>query len=200
MEHEKIIGWHGTTRESSEEIKKEGFQLKKYIFGERNQRLPNDLGAGIYFFVEDTSLQKPQALACKYVLKYKDKKLKKDNSKPEILKAEINFNKDCVLDCDDRDNDKAILNLQKILKKELYEEACRIKSDGAAHRGNFDGLFIEMLIAKFKKDHGIDIDIVMKRTFTNVEEKLGAFPIKKSNFPNGKEISVRKLELITNLE
>ena len=92
------------------------------------------------------------------------------------------------------------MSLQKLFRKELYQEIQHLKPSGAVDRGNFDGLFIELLIAKFKKDRGVDIDIVRKRTFTNVEEKLGNIPIRRSNFPNGKEISVRKSELITNLE
>ena len=200
MEHEKIIGWHGTTRESSEKIMQAGFRFEEYIFGKSTQRLPNDLGAGIYFFVEDDHLENPQSLAYKYVLNYKNRELNKTKSIPKVLKAEINVNEDFVLDFDEMDNTEALMSLQKLFRKELYQEIQRLKPSGAVDRGNFDGLFIELLIAKFKKDRGVDIDIVRKRTFTNVEEKLGNIPIRRSNFPNGKEISVRKSELITNLE
>ena len=88
MEHEKIIGWHGTTRESSEKIMQAGFRFEEYIFGKSNQRLPNDLGAGIYFFVEDDHLENPQSLAYKYVLNYKNRELNKTGT--------TTANKECV--------------------------------------------------------------------------------------------------------
>ncbi|WP_188205398.1 hypothetical protein [Desemzia incerta] len=200
MEYGKIIGWHGTTHNSAEQIKKKGFQFEKYKFGKNNQRLPNDLGAGVYFFVEDHYFEKPTALAYKYVLKYKDRELAQTNTKPKVLKAEINYDEDCMLDLDEKDNMEAIMGLQKTLKKELYQAAKNLKQSGAVNRGNLDGLVIELLIEKFMRDYKIDIDIVAKRTFTNVEEELGGVPIRRSNFPNGKEIAIRKIELITNLE
>lgn len=198
MSHEKVIGWHGTTTKQAEKIKKVGFNFNEYEFDVDNQRLPNDLGAGVYFFVEKEFLENPKHLAKRYVEIYKDNILKREKSSPIVLQAVIKFDEDNCLDFDNQDNFEDMITLKKTLKRELYDEVNRFTSGGIVNRGNFDGLLIEAMIKKFFKK-GIIINIVSKSTFTNIEDSFGKHKIRHSNFPNGKEIAVRDVNLIEDI-
>lgn len=199
MTHKNKKGWHGTTTKAAEIIKDQGFELTPYKFNFNKSRIPNDLGNGVYFYLEDDILDNPKEVAYKYVKIYKSDIMKDENSSPKVLGATIKFPDANFLDMDERDNMSALIAIKKQMEREVYSQVQKLYPDGAFRRGNLDGLFIELLIEKFKRDKNIDIQIVTKYTFTNLQEKIGNFKINISNFPNAREVSVRKLDLIEDL-
>ncbi|MCK1976087.1 hypothetical protein LNK15_03325 [Jeotgalicoccus huakuii] len=179
-----VKGYHGTKTSIANEVYKNGFTYTKYnIYESKKERLPNDLGFGTYFFVDnDNIVSKGYDNAKRYALKYKRKE---NTDAVSIIVADLTFNENHFLDLDFADNNAYYLQIQRENENLAYEIWSQSKNDGHKNRKIYDGIFIEMMIADLEEKMGITIQGVKKDTFTSFENAS------RSNFYNGTEISVR---------
>lgn len=196
----ELIGWHGTTKIRKENILRNKFQYNLYQLGKRNQRIPNDLGAGVYFylkFLDDQGF----IIARRYVEKFKKSELIKHNTSVDLIKAEINTKDKFVLNLSNPKTQENLEKFRQIVIKELDEEFNALKHDGAKRRAlsfnprKDEGLLIEFLNERLKKDFKTSKDYFSactKDTYTD----LANLPRDK-NGNNGKEICVRDIDIIT---
>lgn len=183
MLYYNVRGYHGTKTSIADEIKNNGFIHVKYdINNAKEERLPNDLGFGTYFFIDDeATASKGFVNAKSYTLKYK----KKSNIDViSIIVADLTFNDDQFLDLDEADNNAYYLSIQKENEQEAYKIWSKSKKGSHKKRKIFDGIFLEMMISDLETAAGKTIQGVKKKTFTS-------FGAARSNFHNGTEISVR---------
>lgn len=186
---EELIGWHGTTKANKKEILKSGFNFETYDFSNESPLVPNDLGEGVYFFGEFYN-KDGRERAQEYAKRYK-------GSGNHIIKTIIKYESNKILDLDNQENLDFFIQVIDIFENEFTEAVNNISRDrkkqARVKRGNFDGIYIELLLKRIEEETGIQIDIVKKKTFTPTlkrkEQKL-------SNFPNGQEICVKNLNVI----
>ncbi|MFC6464899.1 hypothetical protein ACFP65_07950 [Marinilactibacillus sp. GCM10026970] len=195
MTYENLIGWHGTTKIRQKSISSEFFNFNSYIFGKENQRQPNDLGNGIYFYLPFFN-DKGNIIAQQYVRKYKNKELISNKTSVCLVKANIKYLKEKSLDLNNEDNVAFLEGISKLFEKELLEEMKNIRDDGAKQRAQQQadnkGLLIELVYQLYEKEHPEKkFDVVIKDTYTDIPHLKCD---DKGN--NGKEIAVRKLDLI----
>lgn len=195
MEHKVIIGWHGTLASRFIKIQESGFDLKQFTCSKGKMTLPGDLGYGTYLFVEDTVLSyNPKDYAAKFLETYKNK------YENEFCLLKVTVKEENLLDLDLEENIKVYSDLREKLKIQIEQRAKDLAPNGTLKRGNFDGLYIEVILEYLKEIEGIEVKLVTKRTFTDFKEKVGVFNVNRSNFANGKELVIRDTELVLNYE
>lgn len=189
----ELVGYHGTSRKQGKDILSNGFEEMKFTPNSMN-KLPGDLGCGIYFFV-DHSLYGFEGYECAHL--YSRRFCSKRDTKIHILEVDLLFTEDMeILDLDIEENKqkfiKAKQNLTDYVNKFITQNLEDIEVDGSYKRGNFDGVYLE---AMFSKRQIKEVHAVSKNTFTRFDENA-----KISNFPNSSEVSLRKPEVIKNKE
>ncbi|MBF7132570.1 hypothetical protein ITQ82_04025 [Pediococcus pentosaceus] len=176
----KLNGFHGTTKNRAIAIKKNAFTIPDY-----SDKVPSDLGGGVYFFIEDERFQPPNFLACQYALIYKAKKVSSD---VEVIS--VNVESDKVLDLDLEENQNNFNLVRNMFMKNFFERFTDLNSNIKKH-GNLDGFILNKLIeANMFTSQSEQPQVIIKSTYT---------PFCKgtvSNVPNGKEMSVRDVDLI----
>lgn len=180
----RVRGYHGTKTSVADEINKNGFNYTTYdIYNTVSERLPNDLGFGTYFFIDDEStVSKGFVNAKNYTLKYK----KKSNIDViSIVVADLTFNDDQFLDLDEADNTAYYLSIQRENEQEAHKIWSQGKKDSHQKRKILDGIFLEMMVSDLEIAAGKTIQGVQKKTFTSFGRAA------RSNFHNGAEIAVR---------
>ncbi|MBO1919769.1 hypothetical protein J4710_02265 [Staphylococcus xylosus] len=55
----KLLGYHGTDISNKDNILKNGFKYKKFNKNIKENRMPCDLGNGIYFYISNEFLPSP---------------------------------------------------------------------------------------------------------------------------------------------
>lgn len=179
-----VRGYHGTKTSIADEINSNGFTHVQYDIKEaKKKRLPNDLGFGTYFFIDNEQLASGGFdNAKKYALKYK----RTDNIDAiSIVVADLTFKEDLILDLDEHDNNAYYLTIQQRNEQEAFEIWSQSKVDGHRRRKIHDGIFLEMMISEIEEAMGTTIQGVQKNTFTTFGNAA------RSNFYNGTEIAVR---------
>lgn len=216
-----FIGFHGTTSESANNIisnKAFQFDSKSHI----EYKLPNDLGYGAYFFIDDdTVFRSPKDMATDYVKKYKT------NSCSAYSILEVNIETDYYLDLDDKDNlllmDRYRTSMIGIVEK-IYTFIKKKHPKFKNSRYNLDGILIELLLNpepylepwltkleeskaqemlnKLKKLYPFKVngelfipDVILKRTFTNINSNY-----KISSIPNGRELCLKNNDCIIDIK
>lgn len=187
--------WHGTTNVRKNCILAHGFKYEKYKPGVKQQRHPNDLGNGTYFFLPFAN-DSGKTIASAYVQKYKSKELEEKAAKPELIKARLKFDsseKIFVLD----ETGLAILDeFKKEFDDKLAPHLVDIKNDGAKKRASKlnqnQGLLIELLL-DLAAEYNNNYDAVRAETYTNID----FLPVIDGN--NGTEICIRNKDCITDL-
>lgn len=184
-------GWHGTTPRNSKlilnskNIEVRPFSIKADLTIPRGQSLPSDLGQGLYLFLDNEGsnfdgLQNAKAYA--NVFRHENNKI-----------AVIHFSfDDSGLECLDF-NEKTNIDLFVQLREKIYQKISNrlgaFKNSSALKRANLDGVIIEYIIQNYYKN---SVGFVIKDTYTPFYDKLRTL----SNFPNGRELCLRKLETI----
>lgn len=174
-----FLGYHGTNQKSFHYIQKNGFKKKVSDIS-----FPNDLGDGIYFYI-DRGVANSEAIenARKYVKKYKY-----NYNGKIVLEVPICVEENKVLDFNDKDTSQSLECFITENREKIDEELNKYNRLSAVFkRGNFDGIAIELYIDYFKAN----VDLVLKDTFTKFDD------YKTSNFCNGREVCVRNMEAIS---
>jgi hypothetical protein len=139
-----ISAWHGTTQENAGEIKKNGFKWNAVDLRGSNFRNPNDLGGGVYFYI-DSVYGKGRDLAYKYAYQYRDDVAKKQRCSIEIIEAEISMENDRLLDLDDIETKLLYTEFSKKHEIERQRAIYRLKNDGAKRRKIMTELWLNYL-------------------------------------------------------
>lgn len=188
----ELTGFHGTTQQNANQIRREGFKVSKIDWSKPDLRNPNDLGEGVYFFQdfrkENGSGRK---MAFSYAYHYKDKVAQKQKCSIEVLEANITVSSDNFLDMDSSDNLELFYSFKDKHKHEREKIKRRLKQDGSFKRKNYDGIMMELFISKIHEQYGSQtkIKVVGKNTVTILKGEI-------SNFPNGTELCVRDTSCI----
>ncbi|CAM2790945.1 hypothetical protein EDC33_1675 [Salinicoccus roseus] len=150
--------------------------------------MPNDLGFGIYFYLDNPKISKKALDNAKdYAIKYK-KKLNTDSV--SVIVADISICEDSHLDLDEADNLEYYLGIQNTNQQRAEEIWAKSKQDGQRKRKMLDGIFIEMMILDLEEAIGRSIKTVQKETFTSFGRA------QRSNFFNGTELTVRDANIL----
>ncbi|WP_455438469.1 hypothetical protein [Streptococcus salivarius] len=181
--------YHGTKIENKKEIETRGFTIRN-----KPKHIPNDLGNGIYFFLDKGDVYKPPyEMSKSFVKNYKDC----SHGESVIFKVTISDNLS-LLNFNDEDNEKLFekfrnLNLNTILKHYdnfiYYAKTNTGDVPGVLKRANLDGIVFELLKNKIKCDG------VIKDTYTPQNKKY-----KKSSFHNGRELCLYNIEKIDEIK
>ncbi|GGA72488.1 hypothetical protein [Salinicoccus roseus] len=184
-----VKGYHGTVASSATDIISNGFEYRTYDINDyKGKRLPNDLGFGIYFYLDNPKISKKALDNAKdYAIKYK-KKLNTDSV--SVIVADISICEDSHLDLDEADNLEYYLGIQNTNQQRAEEIWAKSKQDGQRKRKMLDGIFIEMMILDLEEAIGRSIKTVQKETFTSFGRA------QRSNFFNGTELTVRDANIL----
>ena len=189
-----LEAYHGTKIENKKEIETSGFAIRS-----KPKHIPNDLGNGIYFFLDKGDFYKPPyEMSKSFVENYKDC----SHGESVIFKVTISDNIS-LLDFNDEENEKKFekfrnLNSKTILK--YYDKFVRYAKDntggvpGVLKRANLDGIVFELLKIK-NKSKGEICDGVIKDTYTPQNKKYN-----KSSFHNGRELCLYNIEKIDEIK
>ena len=181
--------YHGTRIENKEKI-----VSKSFIISNTPDRIPNDLGNGIYFFLDKGSNYKsPKEMAESFVKNYRNC----SNDEHIIFKVTVS-DEAKLIDYNDADNAALFetfrnKNLNIILKhygRFVYNSQIKSPSiPGSLKRANLDGIVFELLKNKAK------YDCVVKDTYTPQDKKYN-----KSSFSNGRELCLYDLDKIADIK
>lgn len=171
-------------------IRLNGFEYHHYDINDfEDERVPNDLGFGVYFFIDNSALPSQGFKSAK---SYANKYVKKENiDEVSIVVADLVFDSERFLDLDESDNHEFFLHIVRENEIEVNRIWSKTKKGKHKERKILDGIFIEMLIDDIEKAIETTIQGVKKDTFST----LGY--ARRSNFHNTTEISVREIECIT---
>ncbi|PTJ13857.1 hypothetical protein BU069_13010 [Staphylococcus succinus] len=173
----EYIGFHGTMKSNFDKIDK----LKKF----KSNVLPNDLGNGLYFFINrKDKIEEAIHNANLYLKRWKPKYENK-----VIVEVLMELYNESVLDLDEVENQEVFNLFVEENQEDIYNEIQNLKPSNSFNRGQFDGLIIEMMIKHFN----LNIQAILKETYTQFDEsKLR----KRSNIPNGRELCLRDYKAI----
>lgn len=183
-----MIVYHGTTVERAREILRHGFKVKR-------GKVTNDLGSGVYTYCDDDNgAWDPYLNAMKFAKRFR-------RGRTCVLKVTV----------DDNEVRNNSLNLDypgmpcewEIVRKSFEDNAEKIwkgfPHGNAKKRHNIDGIILEKVfksknIFTDENNSAENPSCVLKQTYTSfISHTL-------SNFPNGRELVIRNLGMITKIE
>lgn len=170
-------GYHGTNKKNFDKID----TPKKF----KHNKLPNDLGNGIYFFINRKETVEEAIINAELYLKrwkpnYRDK---------IIVEVLINLYKEKILDLDDGNNQEIFNLFIEENEENIYNEIQSLDSSNSFNRGQMDGLILEMMIKYFD----LNLQAIIKETYTQFDESKIR---KRSNIPNGREMCLKDYNAI----
>ena len=184
-----LEAYHGTKIENKEKIVSESF-----IISDTPNRIPNDLGNGIYFFLDKGSNYKnPKEMAESFVKNYRNC----SNDEHIIFKVTVS-DEAKLIDYNDADNaaffenfrNKSLNIILKHYDRFVYNSQIKSSSiPGSLKRANLDGIVFELLRNKAHYDG------VVKDTYTPQDKKYN-----KSSFSNGRELCLYSLDKILEIK
>lgn len=184
-----IRAWHGTTQENARSIRCNGFNKTEINFGNSNFRTPNDLGEGVYFYI-DSVYELGSYLANKYAHRYRDKVAKQQNCSMDVIEVVVTLESSQLLNLDDEDTKKIFIDFSKKHERERQKIIYNLKNDGAKRRQNYDGIMVELFVRHINQQlRNGKVQAVQKETYTFFDNSI-------SNFPNGVELCVRDIACI----
>ena len=194
----ELFGFHGTLACNVASIKRDGFKRNGSrkglnLYG-KGHRVPNDLGEGIYFFIE--GYDPPDEIARKYVEYNKSQLLVRNNTSVEIIKVKVTQNDNEYLDFDERDNLQSLHKFRTRFEEIIKELIKRSDhQDGAYKRGNFDGYVVDLLVMRIEQEKKLQIKSVSRATYTKIDSDQ-----QRINIQNGKELCVKFSNFIQFIE
>ncbi|MBJ6745705.1 hypothetical protein JEQ21_04360 [Streptococcus sp. 121] len=185
-------GYHGTTPQNAQmilqakEIKITPFTIKSDVVIPSGQRLPNDLGQGLYLFLDDELLGfDGKECAKKYAHRWR-------NQGNKISLIQFHFDETVlnILDLNNPENLRRIVELRSKLYQRIEQSLTTFQQNKSLKRANLDGIFIEFLVQHALS--GQQVDGIIKDTFTPFYSEKQAL----SNVPNGRELCLRNVDAI----
>lgn len=186
-------GYHGTKPQSLESILKTktinvtSFSITGDFIIKDKQSLPNDLGQGLYLFVDDDSKGYCGLTSAKsYARIYRS-----ENRKIGVIKFKINCENINDLNMSHPQSIKFFNTYKQKYYNRVKSSLSRLKKNRALDRYNLDGIFLEHLLrynGNFSQINVVSCDSYVPLT----QEK----PIPISSIPNGREVCVRDTTMI----
>lgn len=191
MEVFTLNGWHGTTPQNSraildsQNIKVRPFSIKSDLNIPGGQSLPSDLGQGLYLFVDNKEsnfdgLENAKAYANVF---------RHENNKIAVIHFSFDESGLECLDFNEEENTNLFIQVRKKIYQRIKCQLGVFKDSKALKRANLDGIIIEYLIQNRYQNK---VGFVVKDTYTPFDDDFRTL----SNFPNGRELCLRKLETI----
>ncbi|NQI71792.1 hypothetical protein HO913_01655 [Streptococcus suis] len=188
-----IHAWHGTTQKNAQQIRNQGFKKTTIDFNETNLRNPNDLGEGIYCFI-DSMYGNGKQMAARYAHSYRDSIAKKQGCSIEVIEVEAAVQSSMMLDLDDADTREIFIQFSQKHEMERTKIQYRLRNDGANRRKNYDGIMVELFVRHINKQLKENaVQAVKKDTCTIFDGII-------SNFPNGTELCIRDTTCVALIE
>lgn len=186
-----LEGYHGTTPLNAKsiigtnKIEVESFSITSDVVIPSGQRLPNDLGQGLYLFLNDELL----AFDGKECAKQYAQKWRNRQNNIAIIQFCFDDNELSILDFNLPENSKKFIKLRAKLYRKIEQSLTTFIQTRSLKRANLDGIFIEYLV-----QHGlkIKVDGIVKDTYTPFYSSRSTL----SNFPNGREFCLRDTSVI----
>lgn len=170
---------HGTNKKTYDnEIKPNGNVLQSKFIS--TDRMPNDLGDGIYFFGSN-ELFKGNVCAEKYASKYRNK----DGNHITLLFYKLDMDEKHTLDLDEEVHKTNFIKKRQQMENHLKSMIEKFNSN--VSRKQLDGILINIITKKL----GDAVKIVKKQTYTAFDDIY-----QTSNFPNSLEICVKDNSLL----
>ena len=179
-------GYHGTTPLNAKaiietnKVEVEPFSIKSDVVIPSGQRLPNDLGQGLYLFLDSES----QGFDGKECTKQYAQKWRSDGNKVAIIHFDFNETPLYILDFNLPENSILFVKLRHKLYQKIEQGLTTFKENKSLKRANLDGIFIEYLVQHGLKRH---VDGIIKDTYTPFYSSRNTL----SNFPNARELCLR---------
>ncbi len=173
--------FHGTTKEIATKILNEGFKII-------SKKVTNDLGNGIYTFCpDDYGCWNPKENAKRYAKQHKQGKV-------TVLKVIIDTSSQTTyIDLDDPVFMREWTKIREQLERRANDIWKKYPTGSAKRRHNIDGILLELAIKRQMLSVS-NPDFVVKCTYTSFISGT------RSNMPNGRELAIRNLEIITNVK
>ncbi|MGU8045826.1 hypothetical protein ACS60V_11190, partial [Streptococcus suis] len=137
-------GYHGTTPQNAQaiiqtkEVKIKPFSIKSDVVIPPGQRLPNDLGQGLYLFLDNESLEfDGKKCAKQYAQKWKS-----DRNKTALIQFCFDETTLSILDFNQPENFKRFVKLRDKLYRKIEQSLTTFKETNSLRRANLDGIFI----------------------------------------------------------
>lgn len=188
-----LEGYHGTRPSSVKSIlKTKSFTVSQFIIGkdfniQSNQSLPNDLGQGLYLFIDDevagySGLESAKNYARIY---------RSNSNKIGVISFEVDSRELKVLDLSEPES-KKFFNLYK---QQTYNQIkCmlgRFRQNRSFKRFNLDGIFLEHILQYhplFQKMNAV--------TYESYVPTVPEYPRPLSGVENSREFCLRDMNLI----
>ncbi|MBS9337159.1 hypothetical protein [Fructobacillus parabroussonetiae] len=184
----KITSFHGTSVKNAEKILEEGFKIKQ-----DSGQYPNDLGHGIYGYIDsDFSINDVEFINdAKTNAKSFSKYIRGNKENYAILQFKVSVFDDQILNLNQLNQRNRMVRLYKqFLNSAISEIPLKYKTNRASRRKQMDGVFIEFLI-----EHNIlrEPEMIILDTYSR-------FNGYASNITNGRELLIRNLNRMTDIE
>lgn len=180
MDEIVYIGYHGTDESEYDNIDKS----KSYNI-EIDKKLPCDLGLGLYLYINRKHNPQEAAInAYKYLDRWKPRYKNKI-----IAEIHVSLCEDNILNFDDYDNQIKFEDFRNDNEESIKEVIESLTQDNTFHRGNFDGIIIELMI----EEYDLKVDAIIKETYTQFDKGKRQ---KRSHFPNGREMCLKNYNKI----
>ncbi|MCT0484867.1 hypothetical protein [Weissella paramesenteroides] len=178
----KYIGYHGTTKSNKEQILKNGFIINKNTW-------PNDLGYGIYNFIDTENFYvKAKDAANIYAKKYRS------NDETACIINNISIDTGKLLNLNVETNRKNILKYRSMLTNSVQARADQYRqnhsSKSVVKRGNTDGFFLEKVL----KTLHIEPDAILMDRWEDIDSSK--YKTTGGQLPNSTVLVVRNIESI----
>lgn len=191
---EKILkGYHGTKPQNAEDILNNQkvivtpFKITADVVIPQKKRLPNDLGQGLYLFL-DSENPKFDGKSCakKYAHKWRHK-----NNKVTLIRFSLNDTNVFAFNLNNPETAERFSKVREKLYLKIVQQLTSSKEDNIlkSNRPNIDGIFLEYLFQYGLKK---EVDFVIKDTYT----PFYTSDFTLSNFANGRELCLRNMEII----
>lgn len=186
-----LYAYHVTNEQGIKKILAKGIQIRIPLVVNQGAKAPGSLGYGLYTFVVDTEHSEMVALS-----NFVDRMYNIDSNKYSILKLQINFSSENILDLNDSQD--------RMSYREFYEKMYRSAKNICRARGFhmkskkqhvFDGVMIE-LYAGYLKKRGRKLFAVQHNTYTPSRQDSDML----SDIENGTELCIRNDSIIIHHE
>lgn len=189
---EKILkGYHGTKPQNAKDILNNNsvvvtpFKITTDFVIPSGQRLPNDLGQGLYLFL-DSDKPKFDGKQCAKLYAHR---WRNEDNKVSLILFDIDESDIFSLDLNKQENAEKFIEIRNKLVQRVEQRLTTFKEGKILDRANIDGIFIEYLVQHFLENK---VDLIIKDTYTPFYSSRNTL----SNFSNGRELCLRNMGLI----
>ena len=184
-------GYHGTKPQNAKDILNNNsvvitpFKITADFVIPSGQRLPNDLGQGLYLFL-DSDKPKFDGKQCAKLYAHR---WRNEDNKVSLILFDIDESDIFSLDLNKQENAEKFIEIRNKLAQRVEQRLKTFKEGKILDRANIDGIFIEYLVQHFLENK---VDLIIKDTYTPFYSSRNTL----SNFSKGKKYCCRNMRTI----